>query len=153
MHADFIAKGYSIRKIEANNTHVTVLFNDFSIEVLNANDINQVIARREKGPLGDNADMVDITVVHERSEIWCCDNKGFVHILDCVSLDLIPNRKIKTEYENPGNCVGSSADGKYVAVGDTKGTVTLFDTDSRSKKWYVKAHKNKSMIIKFTSDS
>ena len=121
---------------------------------MNANDINEVTARREKGPLGSNkADMVDITVLDARGEIWCCDNKGFVHVLNMSTLEPVETPEIKTEYGYPGNCIGSSPDGNWVSVGDTKGTVTLFEVEGRTKKWYVKAHKNKSMIIKFTPDN
>ena len=97
--------------------------------------------------------MVDITVLEARGEIWCCDNKGFVHVLNMTTLEPVETPEIKTEYGYPGNCIGSSPDGNWVSVGDTKGTVTLFEAEGRTKKWYVKAHKNKSMMIKFTPDN
>ena len=97
--------------------------------------------------------MVDITVLDARGEIWACDNKGFVHVLSMSTLEPVETPEIKTEYGYPGNCIGSSPDGNWVSVGDTKGTVTLFEAEGRTKKWYVKAHKNKSMIIKFTPDN
>lgn len=73
--------------------------------------------------------------------------------MDGLTLEPIETPEIKTEYGYPGNSIGSSDDGNHVAVGDTKGTVTLFDAEKREKKWYVKAHKNKSAQIKFTTDN
>jgi len=138
----------------ASEENVWVLFNDFSIEVLDANDINNVVASRKPGSVGSNdASIVGITVLSARKEIWVADNKGFAHVLDGLTLEPIETPEIKTEYGYPGNSIGSSDDGNHVAIGDTKGTVTLFDAEKREKKWYVKAHKNKSAQIKFTSDN
>lgn len=124
------------------------------MELLNANDINEVVAKRASGPIGGNkAEIVEITVLDSRNEIWCADNKGFVHVLNLSTLEAVETPEIKSEYGYPGNCIGSSADGNWVSVGDTKGTVTLFEAETRTKKYYVKAHKNKSMNIKFTPDN
>lgn len=138
----------------ASEEHLWILFNDLSLEVLDANDINTVVARREPGNIGSNgAAIVGITVLATRKEIWIADNKGFAHVLDAASLEPVETAEIKSEYGHPGNSIGSSADGNYVAIGDTKGILTMFDAEKREKKWYVKAHKNKSAQIRFTPDN
>lgn len=47
----------------------------------------------------------------------------------------------------------ASPDGKYVAVGDTKGYVSVFNAETQEQAFYTANHKNKILSMSFSTDS
>ena len=63
-----------------------------------------------------------------------------VKILNADTLQPEEGEELKTVYGHPAMSMAASSDGSLVAVGDTKGYVTVFDTASRSQKCYFALH-------------
>jgi WD40 repeat protein len=61
--------------------------------------------------------------------------------------------ELKTVHGHPCLSISCSPDGKQLAVGDTKGFVTLFDTTSKAQTNYRTFHDNKVLTLQFTEDS
>jgi WD40 repeat protein len=87
------------------------------------------------------------------NQLWVADSKGFVKILNADTLKPEEGEEIKTVYGHPGLSMDSSIDGTLVAVGDTKGYVTIYDVASRTQKSYLALHKNKVLEVQFTADN
>ena len=109
----------------ATETMVYILYSDKSIQIVKADDIHQMVAENKSA-----GEIVCMALAG--SQLWVSDNKGFVHILNADTLKAEEGEGIKTVYEHPAVSMASSADGSLVAVGDTKGYVTLYDVASRS---------------------
>lgn len=92
-----------------------------------------------------------------KNEVWVCDEKGFVHILDAMTLAPIAESEglgLKTVYGHQAMCMAASNDnGSLIAVGDAKGYITVFDSATRTQKFYTALHKNKVMGMEFNSDN
>jgi WD40 repeat protein len=129
-------KHSSVLQMIATESLVYALYTDKSIQVLKADDIHQMVC--ENKSLGEIVGMALAT-----NQLWVADAKGLVHILSADTLKPEEGEQLKA----------SSADGSLVAVGDTKGYVTIFDTASRSQKCYFALHQNKVLEIQFTSDN
>jgi hypothetical protein len=66
------------------------------------------------------------------NQLWLSDENGLVKILNADTLKVEEGDELKTVYGHPAVSMASSADGSFVAVGDTKGYVTVYDVASRS---------------------
>jgi WD40 repeat protein len=139
-------KHSSVLQMIATESLVYALYTDKSIQVLKADDIHQMVC--ENKSLGEIVGMALAT-----NQLWVADAKGLVHILSADTLKPEEGEQLKTVYGHPAMSLASSADGSLVAVGDTKGYVTIFDTASRSQKCYFALHQNKVLEIQFTSDN
>ena len=73
--------------------------------------------------------------------------------MNADTLEASQGDELKTVYGHPAVSMASSTDGSLVAVGDTKGYVTVFDVASRAQKNYFALHQNKVLEIQFTSDN
>jgi WD40 repeat protein len=87
------------------------------------------------------------------NQLWVADQKGIVKILNADTLKPEEGEELKTVYGHPAVSMASSSDGTLVAVGDTKGYVTIFDAASRTQKSYTAPHQNKVLEIQFTADN
>jgi WD40 repeat protein len=77
-----------------------------------------------------------------------------IHIFDSNNVNLFSSDKeIKTCYGHPVHSMASSPDGKYIAVGDTKGYVTVLNSETREQVFYTAHHNNKMLNVEFTADS
>lgn len=129
----------------ATETLLYTLFYDKSIQILKADDPKQVVA--ETKTVGEI-----VAMALAGSQLWVADNKGVVKILNADTLQP-EGEELKTVYGHPAVSMNSSKDGSMVAVGDTKGYVTLFDTATRAQKSYTAPHQNKVLEINFTDDN
>ena len=143
----------------ASESHVYVLYNDKSLEVLKADAIDQVVAKTtQMKDLGAaKGELTGLAYCEAKNEVWVSDVQGFVHILDGSTLAAVKPEseaiELKTVYGHPATFIAHSKDrGSLMAVGDTKGYVTVFDTETRSQKFYTAFHKNKVMDLHFTED-
>jgi WD40 repeat protein len=139
-------KHSSVLQFIATESMVYALFTDKSIHILKADDVHQTVAENKTA-----GDIVGMALAG--SQLWVADSKGFVHILNADTLKPEEGDELKTVYGHPALSVASSADGSLVAVGDTKGYVTVFDAASRSQKSYFALHQNKVIEIHFTQDN
>jgi len=108
---DFIKKDSSVIAMQATEEHVYVLYNDKSMEILQAAGVNLSVAKVPKmKDLGAAAGELTSMVLCN-GEIWVSDNKGFVHILDGGSLALVKPEaeavELKTCYGHPSTCMAS----------------------------------------------
>jgi len=76
--------------MEATEKKVYVLYEDKSIEILNADDISQSILKINRlNNLGvSKGDFTSLSVINSKNEVWLGDSKGFIHILDSNSLEI-----------------------------------------------------------------
>lgn len=130
----------------ASETMLYALFTDKSIQILKADDISQILVENK------NAGEI-MAMALTGKQLWVADQKGFVHILNADTLKPEEGEELKTVYGHPAVSMASSSDGTLVAVGDTKGYVTIFDAASRSQKSYLALHQNKVLEIQFTADN
>ena len=139
-------KHSSVFQMIATETMVYTLYTDKSIQIVKADDIHQMVAENKTA-----GEIVCMALAG--SQLWLSDTKGLVHILNADTLKAEEGDEIKTVYGHPAVSMASSADGSLVAVGDTKGYVTLYDVASRSQKCYFALHQNKVLETRFTSDN
>jgi ligand-binding sensor domain-containing protein len=121
----------------ATEDKVYVLYLNKSFEVLKAEDIEAVEAR------SDNVgEMSSFAVDSARNEIWMADDKGGLFVFDGSTLNKIELEKdIKTQYGHPA--ISMAFSNGVLAVGDTKGYVTMVDCAAREIKSYFAHHSNK----------
>ena len=117
----------------ANEDLVFALFFDGSIEIMKAEDISQVILKQEKKAIvkDDNIEISGMTVCN--GQVWLGDKNGLVYVLNADTL--LPGDEptdLKTNNSFTVTTMASSLDGSTVAVGDSKGYITFFDTSSRA---------------------
>ena len=93
------------------------------------------------------------TVCAARNEMLIGDSKGFAHFYDATTLKSKGLPPIKTVYGNPCHSVAFSADGAKFAIGDAKGYVTVYDTETKEQLCYIYGHKNKVLQCIFTPNS
>ena len=130
----------------ATDTFVYALYTDKSIQILKADDIHQMVSENKTA-----GEIVCMALAG--TQLWVSDQKGLVHILNADTLKLEEGEELKTVYGHPAVSMASSADGSLVAIGDTKGYVTVYDVASRSQKSYFSLHQNKILETQFTADN
>jgi WD40 repeat protein len=139
-------KHSSLVQLIATETMVYALFLDRSIQILKADDIGQVVS--ENKSLGEI-----VCMALAGSLLWVADKDGAVKVLNADTLQPEEGEALKTVYGHPAMSMNSSSDGSLVAVGDTKGYVTVFDAATRAQKAYFAHHRNKVLEIHFTGDN
>jgi len=148
-HEEFYKKHISAKHILATEDLVYVLYNDKSIQILKASHVGTTLVEKMGLKLEGNAE-VSSMALHGK-ELWVSDNKGNVHILDADTL--MPKEietPLKTVYGHPAISMAASTEASLVAVGDAKGYVTFFSTESRQQTTYSAYHKNKVIDMQFT---
>ena len=146
-YEEFVKKGSSILKMVATEELLYVLYNDRSIEILKADDIKQSVASIKS--VDGAKDIVAMALA--KNQLWVSDKDGMVFVLAADTLAKETDG-LKTVYGHQAMSMAASADGSLVAIGDTKGYLTLFDCESRSQKSYQANHQNKILEIEFTGD-
>lgn len=126
---DLIKKHSSVLQMIATETLIYTLYTDKSIQILKAEDISQMVL--ETKSVGEI-----VAMALTGNQLWVADTKGFVKILNADTLKQEEGEELKTVYGHPAVSMTSSSDGTLVAVGDTKGYVTIFDAASRTQKSY-----------------
>lgn len=141
----------------ATESELIIFYSDKTIEIRHADDIAECKKKSTKMvDLGAaKGDAVAISLVSSKNEIWVADNKGMVNILSSETLEpLADTPELKTKYGHAAVCMTTSHDGgSLVAVGDTKGYVTVFDAETRAEKCYYALHNSRVLKIKFTADN
>lgn len=132
MTADFVKQEAIIERLEATGDAVFSLANQ-KLSKSDAADISKVTLTKDFTELpADQRAVTSFCVSAARNEIWVGNDKGQIFVLDTTNLNLFSlDKEVKTCYGHPVQSMAASADGKYVAVGDTKGYVTVFNTETR----------------------
>jgi WD40 repeat protein len=139
-------KHSSLVQMIATETMVYALFLDRSIQILKAEDISQmVVENKAAGEI--------VAMALAGSQLWVADKEGAVKVLNADTLQPEEGEALKTVYGHPALSMNSSSDGSLVAVGDTKGYVTIFDAATRAQKTYFALHRSKVIEIHFTADN
>lgn len=149
---DPVKKHASATCMVTDGEHVYILFSDKSIEKCAGDNIEKVIAKTDKlTSLGaSKGEAVTITVGGDK--LYVGDSKGFMHKFNSGDLKPCGQDELKTIYGHPCMSIDVSKDGKYVAVGDVKGYVTVWDATSDAQMSYTSFHQNKILSLQFSSD-
>ena len=145
--ADFVKKHSSVLKMQATDAHLFVLHTNHSFHVLDAEDIEKVVVSKDDLGIGN---ISTFALDKTRNEIWFADDKGFLHVFDSATLEKISiEGELKTHYGHPAQSMAVSSAG-LLAVGDTKGYVTVLSCADRTIKSYYAHHSKKVLEIAFT---
>lgn len=137
---DLKKKHSSICQMVATDTSLHALFTNGDLHTLDVDDIHTV---KQEHKVKDV-----VCMAQAGDDLWLADKKGFV-----FTTSMSEDERLKSEYGHPSMSMAASADGSLLAVGDTKGYVTIFDVASKTKKAYFALHQNKILETHFTSDN
>lgn len=132
----------------ASEDKLFMLYNDRSLEIAKAEDMKESIHSVKQ--VEGTKEIVAMAHVASKNELWVGDKDGLVYILSADTLQ-VQAEPLKTVYGHPVMSMASSSDG-LVAIGDTKGYVTVVESETRAQKCYYALHKNKVLEIQFTAD-
>jgi WD40 repeat protein len=148
MIAGFLKLESNVQRIEATDDIVVYLTRSGQKLVkADVSDITKVLKEVDTGEISG------FTIVSGSNDIWTCTDKGTISVIDQEFTKKEEDKEMKTWYGHPATSIISSPDGKWVAVGDKNGYVTLFSTETYEKVWYTAYHKNRVIDLKFTQDS
>lgn len=152
MLPDFVKKHASVLDSIATEEVVYVFYVDKTIQALKFDNIEEVLKDSGKlENLGDaKGEAACFAIFPKRNEMLIGDDKGFAHFYDATTLTKLDVPPIKTDKGHPIHSVAFSNDGSKFAIGDAKGYVTIFDTESKAQLCYIYGHKNKVLQCYFT---
>ena len=149
---DFIRKHASVLDSIATEEVVYLFYHDKSIQMLKADNIEEVLKDSGKlEGLGDaKGEAACFTVSPKRNEMLIGDDKGFAHFYDASTLTKLDVPPIKTQHGHPIHSLAFSNDGTKFAIGDAKGYISIFDCETKAQLNYNYGHKNKVLQCYFT---
>jgi WD40 repeat protein len=152
---DFQEKDSTIQQIVATDELIFVLYRDTKIQVLKADNVEEVVA--DSGKLNElGADKGEATCIAHcatRNELYVGDNKKWIHIFDATTLQPKGDGPLKTHSDKPCVSAAVSPDGSKLAIGDGNSYVTIFDLEARAQLTYIYKHKSKILNVEFTPDN
>lgn len=151
----FLEKSASVMGWVCTEEKIYALYSNKAIEIMNA--VNPAESIKAVGKLAVGAakgDYTGLAYVASKNELWVCDSKGFITVLDGDTLDPVHLDQMKTCNGHPASCIVVSNDGgSMVAVGDTKGYTTILDTETKTQKAYFATSKSKVGQVVFSDDN
>lgn len=148
-YPEIFKKSSSVIQMIASEDKLFMLYSNRSIEIAKAEDMKESLLTVKQ--VEGTKEIQAMALCAAKNELWVGDKDGLVYILSADTLEKV-QEPLKTVYGHPVMSMASSSDG-LIAVGDTKGYVTLFEAESRAQKCYYSNHKNKVIEMEFTADN